>query len=596
MAAILPSLLALSFFAGCSGPTTGDRPPGPPEQQEIVPSRLVRVARLSHTQWENAVRDLLGLAEPTGLSSAFVKDSTRGEFDNEDEGLGVDQVLFQQYQDAAWLIADRVVSDPAVRAHVVGRELGPEAPEDFIRGFGRKVHREPLTDEQVDQYIRAWDVGVSQGSGEDPADDGLRQLVASMFQSPFFLYRVEAEGEVQKGQLVVTVEGEERRYPVVYVNPHDLAARLSFSLWNTIPDTELDRVADDGTLRDEEVLRAQVDRMLGDPRAEAMIEDLHEQLLLVDLYVNIAPDTVLFPDYDLAAVPAMQDEVRAFVGEVVRTGGGVRELLLSRRTFVNPLLAEIYGLPPVPDTGKLEPVDLPQDERAGLLTLSGFLAANSDPAVNNPIRRGFFVNTSILCQNLPTPPAFVEPIPPAEEGMTTRDRINRATGPGTCGEGCHANFINPAGFAFEHYGPLGEFRTEERGLPVDASAQYTFEDLGPQTYDGAIEFSQILAESSQVHDCYSRHLFEYLYGRYPDWRYGDLELVDATGATSLEQGTPIRELVKELVIAPAFRTIPPDLPSEGGDHTTTTTTTTTSTGTSSGGSGSGSTPSTPTAP
>lgn len=509
----------------------------------IVPSDELRVARLSHLQWENSIRDLLGLSDRTGLSSSFINDRTEGVFDNEVVSLGVDQVLFQQYQDASAVVASMVIDDPTVRAFVVGDSLTTGGPEGFVRAFGARVHRSPISDEDVALYLAAWDDGVAEATTGDPTVDGLRQTLEAMFQSPKFLYRVENDyGVLPDG----TIE----------IGPYGMASRLSYALWNTLPDADLLAAAADGSLtRDPAVLEAQVDRMIADPRSMEMLADLHDQLLKVELYINVAPDTVLFPDYDLDTVPVMQAEVRAYVREVIRTGGGVRQLLTSTRTFVNPLLADIYGLPPVADTGELVPVDLDPSQRGGLLTLAGFLATQSDPDVSNPIRRGFFVNTFILCNQLPTPPAFVQPIPPATAEQTTRDRIDAATGEGTCGQGCHSAVINPVGFAFEEYGPLGEFRTEERGMTVDASDTFFFEE-GEKSYANAIEFSRLASEGIQAHRCYTRNLFEYTFGRFPE-ADADKALVESVGLASQTEDLSTQQILRRLVLDPTFRQLPP---------------------------------------
>ncbi|MGB8331800.1 MAG: DUF1588 domain-containing protein, partial [Polyangiales bacterium] len=156
----------------------------------------------------------------------------------------------------------------------------------------------------------------------------------------------------------------------------------------------------------------------------------------------------------------------------------------------------------------------------------------------------------VLCTELPPPPDALPPIP-TDDGMTmtSRERIEMHTGPGTCGASCHGTFINPVGFAFERFDGLGQYRTEEVGLPVDASATFEFAD-GPVTYDGAAEFTDAITARIQTHDCYTKHWVEYALGR--DTAGSDLDLIQDLGDASLE-GRSIRELIIELVRSDAFR-------------------------------------------
>src|SRR5262249_50929605 len=156
-------------------------------------------------------------------------------------------------------------------------------------------------------------------------------------------------------------------------------------------------------------------------------------------------------------------------------------------------------------------VDLPEAERSGLLTRSGFLAWKGTKFQPDTILRGVFINRRILCQALGDPPAAAMGAKLGSE-KTDRDRVWALTGKGTCGETCHGTYIDPAGFAFEHYGAMGEYRAQDNGYPVDATGTFPFAD-GTKSYDGAAEFSAAAAAAEQTHECYARYWVEYLYGR-----------------------------------------------------------------------------------
>lgn len=507
-----------------------------------------RLARLSHLEWENTVVDLLHLTEATHLSEHFVHDPTRGPFDNTAADLFVHPVLQQQYQAAAEELAERVLSDPGLRSAVLDPDPAAD-PEAWIRAFGERAHRRPLTDPQAAAYLALYREGPTIWASGDAAADGARLVLTAILQSPWFLYRVESPGEPDE-------DG------VVRVDAWDLASRVSYGLWNTLPDDRLRGLARTGALLDDAELDTVVGEMLGDPRAAEVLDDLHAQLFRIDGYDNISPDVAMYPSFSETTPDAFHDEAELFLRDVAASGT-VRDLVTSRRTWVNTELAELYGVGPVPDDGAMHPVDLDPSRRAGVLTLPGRLALASDPTTDRPVQRGYYVLDKLLCVDLPPPPPGVNPTIPPDDTVTTRERVEATTGVGTCGEACHATFLNPLGFAYGHYGALGEWRDDERGMPIDASGSFRFDD-GMQSWTDAVELAGILAERPQVHACYAHHLANYLFRRTPTPE--DEVLIERVARDSLEGDAPIRAMVSELMTAPELRTRAPSarhLPDDG---------------------------------
>jgi hypothetical protein len=290
--------------------------------------------------------------------------------------------------------------------------------------------------------------------------------------------------------------------------------------------------------------------MLDGARAKAVITSFHDQLYDADQYSDINKNTTLFPDFDPVVAQEMREELDRFVSHVIEQGGGVNELLTSTTTFVTPRIAAIYGID-VPDglaDGEFAEVTLDSSQRAGLLTLSGFLAWKGTETQPDTILRGVFVNRNIICQELGDPPDAAMGAELGDE-ITNRDKVDALTGEGTCGATCHGTFINPAGFAFENYDAIGAYRTEDNGEPVNAAATFPFEG-GEQSYANAIELSQILAESEQVHACYAGFWLEYLLGR--DREVEDDAIVALLAERSLG-GASTREVVTELLVSDVFR-------------------------------------------
>jgi hypothetical protein len=422
-----------------------------------------------------------------------------------------------------------------------GSTAGDAERDAWIADFGRRAHRRGLTAEEVAAYTDLFAQGPDLVGSGDAFLDGVQLVIGAMLQSPWFLYRIEATPA--PGNAPVALSDDE------------LASKLSYALWNTMPDDELLDVAASATLTDDAVLQAQAQRLLDDPRAQETIADLTRQALLLDNYDNIYKDPALYPEFGPTTAASMKAEAVAFVDDVVFGGGSVRDLFTQPRTFVNADLAPIYGL-----SGsfgdELVPVDLPPTERAGLLTLSGFLAMEADPYISSPIRRGVFVNLHLWCVELPPPPNNVTPLPPPDGVETTRELVEGHTGMGTCGEGCHGSYINPPGYALESFDALGRYRTEEYGRPVDTSASYPFDD-GVQSWDDTIGFSAVVAGATETHRCYAQHLLEYLEGRHvaPE----DDARLDWMAARSRDQNSVIRDVILELVLADSFRTRSPEV-------------------------------------
>lgn len=520
--------------------------PDPPLRQghvgpiEAPSGNQLHLVRLTHRQWERTVVDLLSLPGPTGLSDAFLPDPAMSRFDTDAEAMWVEPAQWQLYQSAAEALAHRVVEEDAVYRAVVPQDLrpgglGPGRTERdlWLASFLSRAFRRPVEHAEVTRYGALFAAAPTDAE-PDAFRAGVLITVAAALQSPDFLYRTEG---------VLGAEGR-------LAGP-ELAARLSYALWDTMPDDALTNAAADG-LTDDEV-QAEVARMLADPRAHDVIAELHRQWLHVDGYQAIwrPSEEVLGIDVFEGSTPAsMQREVYAFVDDVVFGGGTVRDLLTSNRTFVDERLAPLYGLEGVRGT-RLREVTLDPTQRAGLLTLSGFLAWQADRDEPSLIRRGGFVADSIACIDLPSPPPGVPPLPPPDGATTQRQRIEQATG--TCGGACHASLINPLGFPFGHYDGNAEWRSSEAGQPIDATGTYLFED-GTQSYDGAVELAHVLAERPQVHRCFADHLLAYLEGR--PTSADDDERVAALAAESMAGGS-VLDLVTDIVTAGSFRATRP---------------------------------------
>jgi hypothetical protein len=503
--------VGVALGGGCVG-SLGDAPSGgsgadcttcdptkpDPEVQALETSRF---PRLSHLQWENSVQDLLYLAQPSGLSHSFTGDPLGGIFDNNESSLLVAQGLWADYQIAAEELSDIITSDAAKLAKLIPEDAPADAAgraKAYLESFGMRAYRRPLTPAELTAYTALFAKGKDVVDGPDDFTRGVRLTLQAFLQSPNFIYRVEASSG--GGTIGSPLSGFE------------IATKLSYMLWNTMPDEALFAAATAGKLDTSAGILEEAKRLLDDERARTMVASFHHQLFEYDHYDDLNKDPTLFPNFTPALGADMKREAEMFVDDVVfAQNGGISELLTEPTTFVNDELAAIYGLEGK-FTSDFVKVDLDPKQRSGILTRIGFLASNATKREQHSIHRGVFVNRRIICAKLPDPPNNVPPLPPAANYKTNRERVEKHTGLGTCGASCHGGLINPAGFAFEHYDAIGHYGDTENGVPVNSADTYSLDGKDVK-YTDAMAFDELLAESDQVHACYAKHWLQYAYGR-----------------------------------------------------------------------------------
>lgn len=517
-------------------PDDGDEAPPPPPGTES-PAPATRFFRLTRVQWENAVKDLLRLEAPTGFSSELAEDALPAGFlfDNPGGSLSVDSTQWAAFARASAAAAALVTTDASLLARIVPVSDGDEAARAraFVEDFGLRAQRRPLSVAEVDRYLAVHEAGRSLYTGVDPFVAGVRLVIEAMLQSPLFLYRVEQSATVVDD--VIPLDGFE------------VASRLSFSLWNTMPDDELFLAAADGGLDGPAGVELHARRLLDDPRATATVQHFFTQLLETEKLEGIAPSTQLFPDIPVDFAALARAEAELFLAHIFTSGGGVSELLTSTTTFANVDTARVYGLQGV-EGEELSQVELDPAERRGVFTHVAFLAQNASSRDPDPIHRGVFLARQMVCIPISAPPNDIPPLPPPGDFETNRQRVSRHTeAEGSICADCHAYNINPFGFPFEMYDATGAVRATDNGLPIDTNTEVPLDDLVPVR--NALELVDAMAQSQVVHDCAAQHWLEFSLGR-PRASEDD-PLITRLGTGSLE-GSSMKELLVELVTSPAF--------------------------------------------
>ncbi|MGF1467646.1 MAG: DUF1592 domain-containing protein [Sandaracinaceae bacterium] len=539
----MPCALGLAaLLGGCTGDLSAGLPlrpgaAGNPRAEACRPGipATSRIPRLTHAQYDNAVRTLLGRGDVT--PSTTLPPETGGSLD----ARGWDG-----YRNAAAALAEAAIDDPATRARILPCDGGDESAacaEAFIRAFGRRAFRRPLTEAEVGRFGELF-AGRAELTPAGTFDQGIELLVEAFLSSPSFLLRVERSTDVRDG--------------AVPLSGYEVATRLSFMLWDGPPDDALLDAAGRGDLDDANGIRREAERMLADDRARAMVRDFHRRYLGMvgsdaARWLDIVRDRDRYPYFTDSMVPGLSEETLRFVDHVVfDLEGGFEALLMEPTAFVDRTLAPAYGLDPAAFVDELTPVPLDPGRRAGVFTRLGFLASHAVFDRTSPILRGAFLQKHILCLELGSPPAGAEmtPLPEPTAGLiTTRERTSAQTSPRACAR-CHEAYINPAGFAFEHYDALGGWRELDNGEPVDAATEVVLGDE-EVAVDGAVALSRAIADSPAAQRCYAEQWVEYLLER--DLTPEDRCVVQDVSQRLGEDGYRVLDLLLDLTGTEAFR-------------------------------------------
>ncbi len=533
-----------SLDEGSARPSGAPRPgPGCRDDRLAIGSAPMR--RLSNGEYLNSLGEIFpGLRAPT--LPALPPDTEVSGFENDARSLGATDVRVARWEEIAFLYAQEATRPGYFGTLLPCSTTATDEPsqrvcgEEFVRDFGLRTHRRPLTGEEEERYRTFL---LDQRTAIDfPA--AVQLTAMAMLQSPWFLYRLELPDEARASGGVVALTSWE------------IASRLSFFLWERTPDATLLQAAAMDELRSADAIATHARRMLDDPRARAAVGDFHRQWLhldriLEDEHMMRVPE--LYPDWTAQTPRAVEEETRRFiVAEIFDGEGTLASLFLSRRAFVNRSMAQIYGVPgPASDTEWSE-VMLPEGERAGLLTRAAFLASHAHRAAGSPPLRGVFITENLLCEPRPSPPASADTSPPqqmpGEPARTNRQLFEARTAPALC-QSCHVR-IDGFGYGFEHYDAVGAFRDVDGASPVDASGALVGTDVDGE-YDGALELSERLAGSSRVTTCTIQRYYRYALGR--TLERDDDCVVARLRNRFLASGGDIQSLLVDIVTSAEFR-------------------------------------------
>ncbi len=463
---------ALASF-DCDDPSSLD--PGPPP-----------VRRLTRDEYDRTLRDLLGIefksAEVVGMPSDG--DGSGSSFANLAEGLILPPVLMEKYFAAAdkalELVFDRPKNRKALEALLVARP-GPEVPEReaarrVVARFLRLSYRRPVEGAEIERFLALFDRSRAKGA---TFEGSTRLMVKAALVSPHFLFRVERD----RGP-----KGSEVPYKV---GDHELAVRLSYFLWLTMPDGSLGALADQGKLSEPATLEAQVRRMLLDPKARALTDHFAEAWLQVGKLANARPSTEFFPTFNGKLRQSLRDETLTFFDNLRAEDRSVLELLDADYAYLNQDLARHYDIQGVEGQALRRVPLLPGSHRGGLLGMGSVLALTSHTNRTSPTLRGKYILEVIFGTPPPPPPPGAGKLPeekskPGEGPKSFREQMALHARQAECAA-CHAK-IDPLGYGLENFDAVGRWRVEQGGKPLDASGQLP----GGESFDGADELKKII--------------------------------------------------------------------------------------------------------
>lgn len=455
-----------------------------PQGAEAPNPGRVLLHRLSRTEYNNTVRDLFGVTSQPAAS--FPADGGGGGgFDNNADTLYIPPILMERYLDAA----DKILSE-AKPARLFFVLPGPsisrrEAARKILAYFAYHAFRRPVETAELARLMRLYDTASRQGvSFQNAVKLGLKAVLIS----PYFLFRYEAD---RPGA---------QPYPI---GEYELASRLSYFLWSSMPDDTLLQLAAQKRLRAPGVLEQQVRRMLASPKSAALADSFAGQWLRVrDLYTTAQPDPQKFPGYTPALRDAMYQEPIDFFASLLRDNASLLRLLDCDYTYLNADLAKLYGIKYI--TGpQMRRVYLLDRRRGGVLTMAGVLTLTSFPQRTSPVLRGKWVLAQLLGEPVPPPPADAGGLPPDDapnkEGLTFRQRLEEHRKRPQCAS-CHSR-MDPLGFGLENYDAIGRWREEIGSKPVDSSGVLA----DGEKFQGPIELKQHMLEQK---DEFIRNLTE----------------------------------------------------------------------------------------
>ena len=507
-----------------------------------TPDQFLR--RLTHSQYNNTVRDLVG--DYSRPADRFPPEDFVNGFKNQLRTQGMPPLLAEAYSAAAEKLALNAFRAGDVNGLLPCKPASAsdvKCRDQFVQGFGLRTFRRPLSEVEVRRYAALFS---AQAAKTGQFLEGARVVVEAMLQSPKFLFHVEGRSGAS-------------------FRDYEVASRLAYFLWDTMPDRRLLEAAASGELRTAEGLERVARSMLDQPLARQAVDEFFAQWLRFDRVLGSVKDRRRYPEFTPELAAMMVQETRMLLDNLVWNNGNFMEAFTAEYSFLNADLATLYGLPA--PSGEFELVRFPADSRrSGLLGQASFLTSNAGPVETSPTARGIFIREQLLCQHVPNPPPGVNtqvPEPTEDRPLARRQRMQAHVENPTCAS-CH-RLMDPIGFGLENYdavgrwrdkeaiefetsGPKGKATTRTIELPIDGKGEIA--GLANSAFSEPRAIGRLLGESRACQECVVKQLFRYAFGRVET--AADRETVRSAVAAFRESRFKFKELLVALVRAPQF--------------------------------------------
>lgn len=541
---ILALALGLLGCQGSIGEPTADRPPSAGSPAGDYCARLdpepgyVTLHRLNRLEMDRTFAALFGDDVGRPATEALPgENESRAGFVNDADVLTIGSVAVEALDGVLKTLAETYVPRGDFRARYLGdcdpgSEGAAACAGAFADTFLPRAWRRPIATTEREAFVAL----VVEGADGRTFDVGLQSAVRSALLAPSFLFRPETHG-----------------VGIRELDGYELASRLSYALWASMPDDELFDLAEAGALNDDRAIRSQLDRMIADPRFDAFLDEFATRWLKVVKLAYASPDPALFPSFDGALQAAMVEETRLFIRHVIEEDLPLSTLVVADFTFLNERLATHYGVEGV--TGdEMRLVRLPEGTaRGGLLTQGSILTVTSQPTRTSPVKRGEYLLERFLCAPPPAPPNNVEALnddtmDPDGTVVTLRERLAQHREDPECAT-CH-DVMDPLGFALEAFDAVGAWReVDETGAPIDSLGELP----DGRSFEGPHELGAFFAEDPRFAACVGEHLLAYTLGRSLDGP--DLCIVDRIAQRADAQGGTLRALLAETLLDEVFRSV-----------------------------------------
>ena len=456
----------------------------------------VTMHRLNLAEYDNTMRDLLGIKTHPSVDFNFPADDRGSDFDNTADVLTVSPLHLSSYNTAATALVAAALTDATERARLLSCDItagGATCARTALEAFVPRAWRREATSAEIDSLMALVTMATSKG---DTAEAGLQLALRAALLSANFMYRPEID----------PVPSSLTPHPL---GEYELASRMSYFLWSSMPDDALFAAAKAGNLHVAANLTSEVSRMLADPKAQALVDNFAGQWLFIRLVDDAAPDPTLFPTFDASLRSAFKSETQMLFHEFAFNGLPADQMLTAPFTFANDRLAKFYGLPPV-GSDQMTRVDLTNNtQRHGLLSQGGLLLVNSHSDRTSPVRRGKYVLSELLCTDIPPPPPTVNTkiVADTTGAKTLRQVLEAHVVDPSCAS-CH-KLMDPIGFGMENYDAIGAYRTTDNSLPIDASGTLP----SGESFNGLAQLTPLIAKNPAFPKCLATKLYTYALGR-----------------------------------------------------------------------------------